>query len=156
MSLAGSIQTGGQLHQVHDGAHAGGRRRPGGIYRHRAHPAGGGNPPHHQSGRGRPDCDLDYVPKVLRRQRVQAISNSLGFGGHNATLAVARWEEQQCWRGLKYRRSSRTGNPFCSLDQVVDLELGKPPGGLYHVDPPRLVVTMAISPATPSSPGCCR
>lgn len=44
-----------------------------------------------------PDCDLDYVPNVLRRQRVRkAISNSLGFGGHNATLAVARWEEQQC------------------------------------------------------------
>ncbi|MGI6343574.1 MAG: beta-ketoacyl-ACP synthase II [Bacillota bacterium] len=42
-----------------------------------------------------PDCDLDYVPNVARRQQIdKALSNSLGFGGHNATLAIARWEEQ--------------------------------------------------------------
>ncbi|MCX6998534.1 MAG: beta-ketoacyl-ACP synthase II [Kiritimatiellaeota bacterium] len=34
-----------------------------------------------------PDCDLDYVPNIARRTRVRAIlKNSLGFGGHNATL----------------------------------------------------------------------
>ena len=34
-----------------------------------------------------PDCDLDYVPNEARRAPVDAVlSNSLGFGGHNATL----------------------------------------------------------------------
>src|SRR5699024_7525608 len=35
-----------------------------------------------------PDCDLDYVPNEARRVQVSAaLSNSLGFGGHNATIA---------------------------------------------------------------------
>lgn len=39
-----------------------------------------------------PDCDLDYVPNEARRMEVRlAISNSLGFGGHNATLAVRKF-----------------------------------------------------------------
>ena len=38
-------------------------------------------------------CDLDYVPGHGRQQDIQvALSNSLGFGGHNAVLAFKRWE----------------------------------------------------------------
>lgn len=38
-------------------------------------------------------CDLDYVPGGSREMRVRAaLSNSLGFGGHNATLAFRRYE----------------------------------------------------------------
>lgn len=36
-----------------------------------------------------PDCDLDYVPNTARRHRVNvALTNSLGFGGHNVALIV--------------------------------------------------------------------
>jgi len=40
-----------------------------------------------------PECDLDSAPnhKIERRVDV-ALSNSFGFGGHNVTLAVRRWE----------------------------------------------------------------
>ena len=38
-----------------------------------------------------PACDLDYVPNVARQQQVEyALSNSLGFGGHNACLLFKR------------------------------------------------------------------
>jgi 3-oxoacyl-[acyl-carrier-protein] synthase II len=41
-----------------------------------------------------PDCDLDYVPNQARRHTVNyCLSNSLGFGGHNATLIVRRFED---------------------------------------------------------------
>jgi len=39
-----------------------------------------------------PECDLDYVPNEARESRVElALSNSLGFGGHNATLLFRRF-----------------------------------------------------------------
>ena len=40
-----------------------------------------------------PACDLDVVPNEGRKADVTyALSNSLGFGGHNATLLLKKWE----------------------------------------------------------------
>lgn len=41
-----------------------------------------------------PECDLDYTPNHYRVRDIKyAIKNSLGFGGHNATLVFKKWEE---------------------------------------------------------------
>ncbi|PJF41411.1 MAG: beta-ketoacyl-[acyl-carrier-protein] synthase II [Phototrophicales bacterium] len=38
-----------------------------------------------------PDCDLDYVPNEARSAKIDyALSNSLGLGGHNASLIIAK------------------------------------------------------------------
>jgi 3-oxoacyl-[acyl-carrier-protein] synthase II len=40
-----------------------------------------------------PDCDLDYVPNEARRVKVQhVLSNSFGFGGHNASIIISQYE----------------------------------------------------------------
>jgi 3-oxoacyl-[acyl-carrier-protein] synthase II len=41
-----------------------------------------------------PECDLDYTPNTAVKRDVNiAISNSSGFGGHNVTLAVKRYQD---------------------------------------------------------------
>jgi 3-oxoacyl-[acyl-carrier-protein] synthase II len=40
-----------------------------------------------------PECDLDYTPnKAVKREIKYALSNSLGFGGHNATILLKKYE----------------------------------------------------------------
>jgi 3-oxoacyl-[acyl-carrier-protein] synthase II len=41
-----------------------------------------------------PECDLDYIPNEARRQATEiGVSNSFGFGGHNACVVFQRWDE---------------------------------------------------------------
>ena len=41
-----------------------------------------------------PSCDLDYIPNEARRADVRTtVSNSFGFGGHNASLVLRRYED---------------------------------------------------------------
>ena len=38
-----------------------------------------------------PECDLDYTPNKPRGRKIDyAMSNSFGFGGHNAVLVIGR------------------------------------------------------------------
>ena len=40
-----------------------------------------------------PECDLDYTPLKAKERPVRvAVSNSLGFGGHDASVALRKYE----------------------------------------------------------------
>ena len=40
------------------------------------------------------ECDLDIVPNEGRNAKVRAaVSNTLGFGGHNASILIRKFEE---------------------------------------------------------------
>ena len=43
-----------------------------------------------------PECDLDYVPNQGRSAKIEyAVSNSLGFGGHNASIVLKKYHESK-------------------------------------------------------------
>ena len=40
-----------------------------------------------------PECDLDYVPNTkIQKEVTVAMSNNLGFGGHNASIIFRRYQ----------------------------------------------------------------
>ena len=87
------LQAGHELHQVHDRPHAGAppaRWRPCSAPR-RCRRAISPATIHYQV--PDPACDLDVVPNQGRSADIAyALSNSLGFGGHNGTLLFKKWE----------------------------------------------------------------
>ena len=85
-----------------------------------------------------PECDLDYVPNAGRAQTMTyALSNSLGFGGHNACIALRRWEGWAMAEPRTVRENANALNseqiaallphryPFALVDRILDYEPGQ-------------------------------
>ena len=57
-----------------------------------------------------PTCDLDYIPNEARHEQVEiGVSNSFGFGGHNACLVFRRWQGRRSGRGVRLQPDARVG-----------------------------------------------
>jgi len=57
-----------------------------------------------------PSCDLDYVPNGARNVELNiALSNSFGFGGHNAVLLLRSYENERATRNATSRDDSHDG-----------------------------------------------
>ena len=100
-----------------------------------------------------PECDLDYVPNHGRPLAVRtAISNSLGFGGHNCCLVFRRWggpgaspeADRQRRAGSEHAEGERHAmanpisllphrEPFVLVDEIVSAEPGVQAVGIKRV-----------------------
>ena len=102
-----------------------------------------------------PECDLDYVPNHGRPLAVRtAISNSLGFGGHNCCLVFKRWGDPGGGPEAEFERRIETGadraevghgaranpisllphrEPFVLVDEIVSAEPGVQAVGIKRV-----------------------
>ena len=100
-----------------------------------------------------PECDLDYVPNHGRPLTVRtAISNSLGFGGHNCCLVFKRWDDPEAGREAEGRRSAQADGadgghdaqanpisllphrePFVLVDEIVSADPGVQAVGIKRV-----------------------
>ena len=70
-----------------------------------------------------PECDLDYVPNVARKMKVDTLlSNSFGFGGHNVTICLAGSPASRGLAAGRRRRRLRAGSRMTSASRPTRLE----------------------------------